>query len=152
MLQDFKKETIDWKDNYDARFKEPVVLPSRFPNLLVNGSMGIAVGMATNMPPHNLSEAIDATIAVMDNPDITVTELMDNYIKGPDFPTGGYIVGRSGIKQAYETGRGSIAVRSKVEVEEMSGGKHKIIVKEIPYLVNKTILVEKIANLHEEYA
>ena len=150
MVQDIKKETIDWKDNYDARFKEPVVLPSRFPNLLVNGSMGIAVGMATNMPPHNLSEATDATIAVMENPDITVTELMDNYIKGPDFPTGGYIVGRSGIKQAYETGRGSIAVRSKVEVEEMSGGKHKIIVKEIPYLVNKTILVEKIANLHKE--
>lgn len=150
MVQDIRKETIDWKDNYDARFKEPVVLPSKFPNLLVNGSMGIAVGMATNMAPHNLGEAIDAIIAVMEDPDIPVIELMDKYIKGPDFPTGGYIVGRSGIKQAYETGRGSIAVRAKVDVEEMGGGRHKIIVREIPYLVNKTVLVEKIAALHKE--
>ncbi len=150
LLQDIKKDTIDWKDNYDARLKEPVVLPSRFPNLLVNGSMGIAVGMATNMPPHNLGEAIDSVIAVLENPEISIQEIMDNYLHGPDFPTGGYIVGRSGIRQAYETGRGSITVRSKVEVEEMPGGKHKIIVREIPYLVNKTVLVQKIADLHKD--
>ena len=150
LLQDIKKETIDWKDNYDARFKEPVVLPSKFPNLLVNGSTGIAVGMATNMPPHNLCEAIDATIAVMENPDISVTELMDNYISGPDFPTGGYIVGRSGIKQAYENGRGTITIRSKIDVEEEKNGKKRLIVREIPYQTNKSNLVEKIANLVRE--
>ena len=149
LLQDIKKETIDWKDNYDARHKEPVALPSRFPNLLVNGSMGIAVGMATNMPTHNLSESIDGIIAVIDNPDISVTELMEK-IPGPDFPTGGYIVGRSGIKQAYETGKGSVIVRSKVDIEEMSQGKHKIIIKEIPYLVNKLSMFEKIHQLAKE--
>ena len=147
LLQDIKKETIDWKDNYDARFKEPVVLPSKFPNLLVNGSTGIAVGMATNMPPHNLCEAIDATIAVMENPDISVKELMDNYISGPDLPTGGYIVGRTGIKQAYETGKGTITIRSKVDVEEEKNGKKRLIVREIPYQTNKSNLVEKIATL-----
>ena len=110
LVQDIKKNTIDFKDNYDARHKEPVVLPSRFPNLLVNGSMGIAVGMATNMPTHNLGEVIDGIIAVMDNPDIDIMELMEK-IPGPDFPTGGYIVGRSGIRQAYETGRGSVTIR-----------------------------------------
>ena len=150
LLKDINKETIDWVDNYDASEKEPSVLPSKFPNLLVNGSTGIAVGMATNMPPHNLSETIDATIAVMENPDITVSELMDSYIKGPDFPTGAYIVGRSGIKQAYETGRGSIVVRSKIDVEEMDNGKKRIIVREIPYQVNKAVLVEKIASLVRE--
>ena len=150
LLKDINKETIDWADNYDASEKEPSVLPSKFPNLLVNGSTGIAVGMATNMPPHNLSETIDATIAVMENPDITVSELMDSYIKGPDFPTGAYIVGRSGIKQAYETGRGSIVVRSKIDVEEMDNGKKRIIVREIPYQVNKAVLVEKIASLVRE--
>ena len=149
LLQDIKKETIDWKDNYDARHKEPVALPSRFPNLLVNGSMGIAVGMATNMPTHNLSESIDGIIAVIDNPDIGVTELMEK-IPGPDFPTGGYIVGRSGIRQAYETGKGSVIVRSKVDIEEMSQGKHKIIIKEIPYLVNKLSMFEKIHQLAKE--
>ena len=149
LLSDIKKETIDWRDNYDARHKEPVVLPSRFPNLLVNGSMGIAVGMATNMPTHNLGETIDATIAVMDNPDISTTELM-NYIPGPDFPTGGYIVGKSGIRQAYETGKGSIIMRSKVDIEDMHGGKHKIIIKEIPYLVNKQIMYDKIHELAKE--
>ena len=146
LLQDIKKNTIDFKDNYDARHKEPVVLPSRFPNLLVNGSMGIAVGMATNMPTHNLNECVDGIIAVIDNPDITTNELMEK-IPGPDFPTGGYIVGKSGIRQAYETGRGSITIRSKVEIQEMKNGKHLLIVKEIPYLVNKLALRTKIAEL-----
>ncbi len=149
LVSDIKKETIDWRDNYDARHKEPVVLPSRFPNLLVNGSMGIAVGMATNMPTHNLGESIDAIIAVMDNPDIETTELM-NYIQGPDFPTGGYIVGRSGIRQAYETGRGSIIMRSKVVIEDLPGNKHKIIIKEIPYLVNKQVMYDKIHELAKD--
>ncbi len=147
LLRDIQKETIDWQDNYDAEEKEPTVLPSKFPNLLVNGSTGIAVGMATNMPPHNLKEAIDATIAVMENPDISIDELMANYISGPDFPTGAYILGRSGIRQAYETGRGAIILRSKVEIEDMDNGKKQIIVKEIPYQVNKAVLVEKIASL-----
>lgn len=150
LVSDIKKETIDWKDNYDARFKEPVVLPSRFPNLLVNGSMGIAVGMATNMAPHNVSETIDAIIATIDNPDITVLELMENHIFGPDFPTGGYIIGRSSIRKAFETGRGSIIIRSKIDIEEMKNGKKRLIVKEIPYLVNKSLLVEKIATLVRE--
>ncbi len=149
LVSDIKKETIDWRDNYDARHREPVVLPSRFPNLLVNGSMGIAVGMATNMPTHNLGESIDAIIAVMDNPDISVNELM-NVIPGPDFPTGGYIVGRSGIRQAYETGKGSIIMRSKVVVEDMHGGKHKLVIKEIPYLVNKQVMYDKIHELAKE--
>ena len=146
LVQDIKKNNIDFKDNYDARHKEPVVLPSRFPNLLVNGSMGIAVGMATNMPTHNLGEVIDGIIAVMDNPDIDIMELMEK-IPGPDFPTGGYIVGRSGIRQAYETGRGSVTIRSKVEIEELRDGKHKIIIREIPYLVNKLVMYEKIHEL-----
>ena len=149
LLQDIKKETIEWRDNYDARHKEPSVLPSKFPNLLVNGSMGIAVGMATNMPTHNLSEVIDGVIAVMDNPDITTEELMQK-IPGPDFPTGGYIVGRSGIRQAYETGKGSVIMRSKVDIEELSQGRHKIIVREIPYLVNKLVMYEKIHELAKE--
>ena len=149
LVEDIKKETIDWKDNYDARHLEPVVLPSKFPNLLVNGSMGIAVGMATNMPTHNLSEVIDGIIATMDNPDITTTELME-YIQGPDFPTGAYIVGRSGIRQAYETGRGSIMMRSKVEIEDLKGGKTKIIIREIPYLTNKLSMYEKIHSLAKE--
>ena len=149
LLQDIKKETVDWRDNYDARHKEPVALPSRFPNLLVNGSMGIAVGMATNMPTHNLGECIDGIIAVMDNPDISTIELMEK-IPGPDFPTGGYIVGRSGIRQAYETGRGSIIMRSKVDVEDLPQGKHKIIIKEIPYAINKLMMYEKIHQLAKE--
>ena len=149
LLQDIEKDTINFKDNYDARHKEPEALPSRFPNLLVNGSMGIAVGMATNMPTHNLNECIDGIVAVMDNPNITTNELMEK-IPGPDFPTGGYIVGRSGIRQAYETGRGSITIRSKVEIEDMKQGKHKIIIKEIPYLVNKLVMYEKINQLAKE--
>lgn len=150
LLRDIQKETIDWVDNYDAEEKEPSVLPAKFPNLLVNGSTGIAVGMATNIPPHNLGETIDATIAIMENPDITVPELMENYIKGPDFPTGAYIVGRSGILKAYESGRGSIIIRSKLDVEDMDNGKKRIIVRELPYQVNKASLVEKIASLVRE--
>lgn len=149
LVSDIKKETIDWRDNYDARHKEPVVLPSRFPNLLVNGSMGIAVGMATNMPTHNLGESIDAIIAVMENPDISVVDLM-NILPGPDFPTGGYIVGRGGIKSAYETGKGSIIMRSKVLVEDLPGNKHKLVIKEIPYLVNKQVMYDKIHELAKE--
>lgn len=149
LVSDIKKNTVDWRDNYDARHKEPVVLPSRFPNLLVNGSMGIAVGMATNMPTHNLGESINAIIAVMENPDISVVDLM-NIIPGPDFPTGGYIVGRGGIKSAYETGKGSIIMRSKVLVEDLPGNKHKLVIKEIPYLVNKQVMYDKIHELAKE--
>lgn len=147
MLRDINKNTVDFGPNYDGEETEPMVMPARFPNLLVNGSVGIAVGMATNIPPHNLTEAIDATLAVMKNPDITVMELMDNYIKGPDFPTGGIILGRSGIRQAYETGRGSIITRSRYHIEDMDNGKHRIVVTEIPYQVNKANLITKIAEL-----
>ena len=152
LLKDINKETIDWMENYDGEELEPVVLPAKFPNLLVNGATGIAVGMATNIPPHNLGETIDATIAVMENPEISVVELMEATIYGPDFPTGGYILGRSGIRQAFETGRGSITVRAKVNVEEMPNGKKRIIVYEIPYQVNKANLVEKIAHLVRDKA
>lgn len=150
MMKDIQKDTVDFEDNYDGEEKEPVVLPARFPNLLVNGSVGIAVGMATNIPPHNLGETIDATLAIMDDPDITVSDLMENYIPGPDFPTGGIILGRSGIRQAYETGRGSIIIRSKVKIEVMDNGKKRIIVYEIPYQVNKATMIEKIASLVRE--
>lgn len=150
LLKDIQKDTVDFMDNYDGEEKEPVVLPARFPNLIVNGAVGIAVGMATNIPPHNLRETINATLAIMDNPDITTVELMENYIYGPDFPTGGIILGRSGIKQAFETGRGSIITRSRVNIEEMDNGKKRIIVTEIPYQVNKANLVEKIASLVRE--
>lgn len=147
LLKDLKLDTVDFIDNYDGEEKEPEVLPARFPNLLVNGASGIAVGMATNIPPHNLQETIDAAIAVMENPDITTLELMENYISGPDFPTGGYILGRAGIKQAYETGRGSLTCRAKITIEELANGKPQIIVTEIPYQVNKATLIEKIADL-----
>ena len=147
MLRDINKNTVDFGPNYDGEETEPKVMPARFPNLLVNGSVGIAVGMATNIPPHNLTEAIDATLALKKNPDITVMELMDNYIKGPDFPTGGIILGRSGIRQAYETGRGSIITRSRYHIEDMDNGKHRIVVTEIPYQVNKANLITKIAEL-----
>lgn len=147
MLKDINKDTVDFIPNYDGEETEPSVLPARFPNLLVNGSMGIAVGMATNIPPHNLGETIDATIAIMENPDITVMELMNNYIKGPDYPTGGIILGRGGIKQAFETGKGSIVTRSRVNVKEMENGKTELTFTEIPYGVNKAQLVSKIAEL-----
>ena len=150
LLRDINKNTVDFGPNYDGEETEPKVMPARFPNLIVNGAVGIAVGMATNIPPHNLTETIDATFAVMDDPDITVMELMDNYIKGPDFPTGGIILGRSGIRQAYETGRGSIITRSKYHVEEMGNGKNRIVDTEIPYQVNKANLISKIADLVRE--
>ena len=146
LLRDIQKDTIDFMDNYDGEEQEPVVMPAHFPNLLVNGTTGIAVGMATNIPPHHLGETIDAAIAVMEDPSISVVDLME-IVKGPDFPTGAYILGRSGIKQAYETGRGSIIVRAKVDTIEMANGKKQLIVSEIPYQVNKANLVEKIAQL-----
>ncbi|MEK4457311.1 DNA gyrase subunit A [Paenibacillus sp. FSL R10-2748] len=145
MLRDLNKETVDFMPNYDGEESEPVVLPARYPNLLVNGVGGIAVGMATNIPPHNLGEVIDGVQALIENPDITPMELMD-YIQGPDFPTAGYILGRSGIRQAYQTGRGSVTMRAKTTIEEI-GNKARIIVHELPYQVNKARLVEKIAEL-----
>jgi DNA gyrase subunit A len=146
LLRDINKDTIDFQDNYDGEEREPAVLPARFPNLLVNGSMGIAVGMATNIPPHQLGEIIDGVLAVSKDPEITNQELME-IIPGPDFPTGGIIIGRSGIRKAYETGRGSITIRGKVVIEQKSNGKEVIIVNELPYQVNKAKLVEKIAEL-----
>ncbi|MGK5512318.1 DNA gyrase subunit A [Brevibacillus formosus] len=149
LLRDIDKETVDFIPNYDGRKEEPVVLPSRFPNLLLNGASGIAVGMATNIPPHNLTEVVDGVIAMIDNPDITIQDLM-KIIKGPDFPTAGEILGYSGIRRAYETGRGSIIMRAKTQIEEDGKGKPRIIVTEIPYQVNKARLVEKIAELVRE--
>ncbi len=146
MLADLDKETVDFVPNYDDRLKEPSVLPAKLPNLLINGSYGIAVGMACNIPTHNLTEVINGTIAQLDNPDITNEELME-YIKGPDFPTAGIIVGKEGIKEAYTTGRGKVCVRAKAEIEEDNRGRYRIIVTEIPYQVNKAALVENIAKL-----
>lgn len=146
LLRDLDKETVDFQPNYDESLQEPVVLPSRFPNLLVNGSSGIAVGMATNIPPHNLGEAIDATCMMLDNPDCTVDDLM-TVLPGPDFPTGGQIMGRKGIREAYETGRGSLTVRSTCRIEQSKSGKYSIVVSEIPYQVNRTNLLKKIADL-----
>ncbi|MCA1042191.1 DNA gyrase subunit A [Bacillus infantis] len=146
LLRDINKDTIDYQDNYDGEEREPVVLPARFPNLLVNGTTGIAVGMATNIPPHQLGEIIDGVLALSQEPDITIQELME-IIPGPDFPTAGMILGRSGIRKAYETGRGSITLRAKVDIETKSNGKETIIVHEIPYQVNKARLIEKIAEL-----
>lgn len=145
LLRDLNKDTVDFSDNYDGQRKEPVVLPSRFPNILVNGNMGIAVGMATNIPPHNLGEVIDGCIAYIDNPDITVSELM-NYIQGPDFPTAGVILGNSGIRRAYDTGRGSITIRGRAEIDEHHG-KNRIIITELPYQVNKKSLITRIGEL-----
>lgn len=149
LLRDLDKETVDFQPNYDDSLEEPVVLPARFPNLLVNGSAGIAVGMATNIPPHNLGEAIDATCLMIDNPDCTVDELLE-VMPGPDFPTGATIMGHQGIRDAYETGRGSLTVRSKARIEEGKNGKSSIIISEIPYQVNRTKLLEKIAELIRE--
>lgn len=146
MVRDINKDTIDYQDNYDGSEKEPVVLPARFPNLLVNGAAGIAVGMATNIPPHQLGEVIDGVLEVSKNPDISIAELME-IIPGPDFPTAGQILGRSGIRRAYETGKGSITIRAKSLIEEKSNGKQTIIVNELPYQVNKAKLIEKIAEL-----
>lgn len=146
MLRDINKNTIDYGDNYDGSEREPLVLPARYPNLLVNGSSGIAVGMATNIPPHQLGETIDAVIALSNNADITTEELMD-IIPGPDFPTGALILGRSGIRRAYETGRGSIILRARVQIEQKDNGRETILVHELPYQVNKAKLIEKIAEL-----
>ena len=145
LLRDLNKDTVDFSENYDGQRKEPVVLPSRFPNILVNGNMGIAVGMATNIPPHNLGEVIDGCVAYIDNPEITVTELMQ-YIKGPDFPTAGVILGNSGIKRAYESGRGAITIRGMATVEE-AHNKHRIVITELPYQVNKKALIQRIGEL-----
>lgn len=149
MLQDIDKETVDFQPNYDDRLKEPVVLPSHFPNLLVNGSTGIAVGMATNIPPHNMGEVIDGVCTLIDNPDAGLDDLMEN-IKGPDFPTGGIIMGRSGIRAAYATGRGRVVVRARAEIEEEKNARFHIIVTELPYQVNKARLIENIADLVKE--
>ena len=149
MLRDINKDTVDFIPNFDESEMEPEVLPARVPHLLVNGSAGIAVGMATNIPPHNLGEVVDGTIAYIDNPDITIDELMV-HIKGPDFPTAGILLGKSGIKEAYRTGRGRIKIRSKVEMETTKKGRKQIVVTEIPYMVNKSKLVEKIAELVKE--
>ena len=149
MLRDLDKETVDLQPNYDESLTEPSVLPARFPNLLVNGSSGIAVGMATNVPPHNLKEVVDATCLMIDNPDVTTDELM-KVLPGPDFPTGGIIMGSEGIREAYETGRGSITIRSKVHVEQVKNGRQRLVVTEIPYQVNKGLLQEKIAQAVNE--
>ncbi len=149
MLRDIDKKTVDFKPNFDESMEEPVVLPSRFPNLLVNGSSGIAVGMATNIPPHNLGEVIDGAVQLIDNPETEDKDLL-KLVKGPDFPTGGIILGRDGIKNAYLKGKGSVKIRSKTKIEEMSGGKHRILVNELPYQVNKARLVEQIAGLVRE--
>ncbi|MGL5042965.1 MAG: DNA gyrase subunit A [Culicoidibacterales bacterium] len=150
LLRDINKNTVNFVDNYDGSEREPAVLPSRFPNLLVNGSMGIAVGMTTNIPTHNLREVISGTLAIIDNPEIEIMELMEHHILGPDFPTSALILGRSGIRKAYTTGHGSIIMRAKTDIEEMKNGKKRIIVHEIPYQVNKARLVEKIAELVRE--
>ena len=145
LLRNINKNTVDFMSNFDESSKEPVVLPSRFPNILVNGTTGIAVGMATNIPPHNLKEVIDGFVAYIDNPDIDVDGLMQ-YIKGPDFPTGASILGNSGIKKAYETGRGTITIRSKAQIEEKNGRQY-IIIDEVPYGVNTSELKNKVAEL-----
>ena len=149
MIRDIDKDTVDFMDNYDASLKEPVVLPSRVPNLLINGATGIAVGMATNIPPHNLGEVLDALLAIIDNPEISVTDLINDYIHGPDFPTGGMILGKGGIKKAYETGNGSIIVRSKCTIENSPHNPNRqvIVIHELPYQVNKQVLIQKIADL-----
>ncbi|UXU49931.1 DNA gyrase subunit A [Staphylococcus arlettae] len=146
LLRDINKDTIDFIDNYDGNEREPAVLPARFPNLLVNGASGIAVGMATNIPPHNLTEVINGVLKVSHNPDATIAELMED-IQGPDFPTGALIMGKSGIRRAYETGRGSIQMRARAEIEERGGGRQRIVVTEVPYQVNKARMIEKIAEL-----
>ncbi len=149
LVRDINKNTVDFEPNYTAEENEPSVLPARFPNLLVNGATGIAVGMATNIPPHNLTEVINGIIALIDNPELSIVELME-YIKGPDFPTGATILGNAGIKKAYETGKGIITVRSKAEIQETKSGKSQIIVTEIPYMINKSVLISKIADLVRE--
>lgn len=149
LLRDINKNTVDWMPNFDETQKEPMVLPARYPNLLVNGSSGIAVGMATNIPPHNLNEVINATIHLIDHPDSSIQDLIQ-YVKGPDFPTGGIILGREGMKSAYTTGRGRIKIRAKTQIEDITNTRQRIVITEIPYMVNKSRLVEKIADLVKE--
>ena len=149
MLVDIDKETVDFRDNFDGSEQEPVVLPAKVPNLLLNGQIGIAVGMATNIPPHNLGELVDATVEVIDNPDATIEDLLQ-HVKGPDFPTGAIVYGGAPMKQAYQTGRGSVVIRAVTEIEETAKGRHQIIVTEVPYSVNKATLIEKIADLHKD--
>ena len=149
MMTDIEKNTIDFMPNYDDRLQEPTVLPAQIPALLVNGSSGIAVGMATNIPPHNLNEIIDGIIKIIDEDEVTDEDLME-VVKGPDFPTEGIIVGREGIRQAYKTGRGKIILRAETEIEEMSGNRQRIIVNSLPYQVNKAKLIENMANLAKE--
>src|SRR5690625_2383472 len=151
MLRDIDKETVDFVPNFDESLEQPSVLPARIPNLLVNGAAGIAVGMATNIPPHNLNEVIDGLIMLIDNPEATTEQLM-GIIRGPDFPTGAQILGRDGIKEAYTTGRGRVRVRGKARIEQMSNGRQRIIVTELPYQVNKASLISKIAELHRANA
>ena len=146
LLRDIDKETVDFTPNFDESLKEPAVLPARYPNLLVNGSNGIAVGMATSIPPHNLGEVIDATVHLIDNEEATVEDLMQ-FIKGPDFPTSAIIMGKENIAEAYRTGRGKVKVRARAYIEELAKGKQQIVITEIPYQVNKAKLVEKIADL-----
>src|SRR5207244_13408531 len=145
LLRDIDKETVDFAPNFDGYEQEPLVMPARFPNLLVNGSTGIAVGMATNIPPHNLGEVVDAAVAVVDNPDITSEELLA-FVQGPDFPSGGYLLGRSGIRDAYETGRGTVRVRGHAEIEETKRGT-RIVITQLPYLVSGDRLLEKVKAL-----
>ena len=145
MLDDIKKDTVDFAPNFDDTTKEPTVLPARFPNLLVNGSSGIAVGMATNIPPHNMREVVEGMCCLIDNPNAELDEIME-YIKGPDFPTAGIIMGAKGIKEAYATGRGKIYVRARAEIVETKGDRFKIVVTEIPYGVNKARLIQRIAS------
>ena len=149
LLDDIDKDTVDFQDNYDGSFREPRVLPAKFPNLLVNGAGGIAVGMATNIPPHNLGEVIDACVALIDNPALSIDDLI-NIIPGPDFPTGGIILGRQGIRSAYHLGRGSIVMRGKVKIETFGKDREAIIITEIPYQVNKATMVARIGELHRE--
>jgi len=149
MLADLSKNTVNFSDNFDDTLKEPTVLPTNIPNLLINGASGIAVGMATNMMPHNLTECVDGIIAAIDNPEITIDELME-FIKAPDFPTGGIIYGMNGVKEAFHTGRGRVVLRAKAEIESDSAGRERIIVTEIPYQVNKANLIVKIADLVNE--
>lgn len=149
MLADIDKETVDFRDNFDGELKEPTVLPAKLPNLLLNGQIGIAVGMATNIPPHNLGELVDATVEIIDNPEATAEDLL-KHVKGPDFPTGAIVYGGAPMKQAYQTGRGSVVIRAVAEIEETKKGRHRIVVTEMPYGVNKATLIEKIADLHKE--
>lgn len=149
LLDDLDKDTVNFRDNYDGSEQEPSVLPAKLPNLLLNGQIGIAVGMATSIPPHNLGELVDATVELIDNPEATIDDLL-KHVKGPDFPTGAVVYGGAPMKQAYQTGRGSVTIRAVANIEETKKGRHQIVVTEMPYAVNKASLIEKIADLYKE--